>query len=200
MLFEKYEVDNKVLEIFHDDSPISPRSWDNLGTIVAWHRNYNLSEEDYNECRDFLEAKTYQHYESDEGIENASDQRLMDLFEKDNIILPVYMYEHSGIALSTTSFSCRWDSGLLGYIFVSKERIRNEYGVKRITKKVLEKVESVLKSEIDVYGDYLNGSVYGYVLKDDKGEEVDSCWGFYGYDFKNNGMMDYLPNEFEQVL
>ncbi len=200
MLVQKIETENKVLEIMYDENAQNPRDWDTLGTLVAWHNRYNLSEEDYNDYREFLEDKSSDQYETEEGLENASDKRLMELFQKDNIVLPVFMYEHSGIALNTHGFSCPWDSGQVGYIYVSKEKVRKEYGVKRITKKVLGYVESALKSEIEVYSNYVDGNVYGYVLKDSKGEEVDSCWGFFGYDFKNNGMMDYLPNEFEQLL
>jgi len=33
------------INVRQDDSAESPREWDNLGTITAWHRNYNLSDE-----------------------------------------------------------------------------------------------------------------------------------------------------------
>lgn len=200
MLVNKFETENNVLEIMYDECADSPRSWDNLGTIVAWHSRYSLSEEDYSDYRAFLEENTYQYFETDEGLENASDERLMDLFKKDHIILPVYMYEHSGVVLNTHGFSCPWDSGQVGFIYVSKEKVRSEYGVKRITKKLLEKVEGVLASEIEVYSDYVDGNVYGYVLKDKEGNDVDSCWGFIGSDFKMNGMTSYLPSEFVELI
>lgn len=28
-----------------DDSPESPREWDNVGTMVCWHRHYKLGDE-----------------------------------------------------------------------------------------------------------------------------------------------------------
>jgi hypothetical protein len=33
-----------------------------------------------------------------------------------------------------------------------------------------------------VYTDWCNGNCYGYHLKDEVGETVDSCWGFIGFD------------------
>ena len=41
-------------------------------------------------------------------------------------------------------------------------------------------VEAVAKSVVDEWNQYLSGDVWGYVIKDEEGEEVDSCWGFYG--------------------
>lgn len=44
-----------------------------------------------------------------------------------------------------------------------------------------EKAVSYLKGEVNTYNQWVNGEVYGYVITKD-GEEVDSCWGYYGYD------------------
>ena len=32
----------------------------------------------------------------------------------DYIYLPLYLYDHSGITMNTTGFSCQWDSGQVG--------------------------------------------------------------------------------------
>jgi hypothetical protein len=64
-------------------------------------------------------------------------------------------------------------------------------------------VRDILLEEVEVYDQYLSGDVYGFVLKElqtcptcnDVNEEViDSCWGFYGGDFKANGMFDAIPH------
>jgi hypothetical protein len=107
---------------------------------------------------------------------------------KDIISLPLYLYDHSGITMNTTGFSCRWDSGCVGFIYVTKEQVRKEYNVKRITKDIVDKVTKVLQGEVKTYDQYLTGDVYGYRISKvevcDKGcehkEEVDSCWGYYG--------------------
>ena len=118
----------------------------------------------------------------------------------DNIVLPVYAYIHSGTALSTTPFSCPWDSGQCGFIYEDKEAIRKEFGVKRISPKLRKRIENRMKSEIELFDQYINGEVYGFVIKDDEGEVVDSCWGFYGTDFDTNGMKDYLPEDLHEQL
>ncbi len=93
------------------------------------------------------------------------------------------MYEHSGIALSTGGFSCPWDSGQIGYVHVSRDRVLKEYSTKRITAKIRAQVLALLKSEIKEYGSYVNGECYGYVIEDVDGEQIDSCWGYIGYEY-----------------
>lgn len=38
----------------------------------------------------------------------------------------------------------------------------------------------------------MNGDVWGYIIEDKDGEQVESCWGFYGY--------DYCETEGQEVL
>lgn len=65
-------------------------------------------------------------------------------------------------------------------IYASRERIREYYNVKRLTKKVLEKAYDCLMEERTTYEKWLSGDVVGYVVTDDEtGEDIDSCWGFY---------------------
>jgi hypothetical protein len=105
--------------------------------------------------------------------------------DHDHIWLPVYRYEHSGTALNTTGFHCPWDSGLTGYIYEDKAQIREEFEVKRISPKLRSRIEDRLRSEVAIYGAYVNGEVYGYVNE----ETDDSCWGFFGTDW------DYMMQE-----
>jgi hypothetical protein len=50
-------------------------------------------------------------------------------------------------------------------------------------------IEEILKKEVDIYDDYLTGSVYWFEAIWADGE-TDSCSGFYGTDFKENGLFD----------
>jgi hypothetical protein len=36
--------ENYILEIFPDEPYESPREWDNLGTMICFHRRYNLGD------------------------------------------------------------------------------------------------------------------------------------------------------------
>ena len=59
-----------------------------------------------------------------------------------------------------------------------KERIKKEYGAKRLSKKLLEKVKGVLVAEIKTLNAYVNNEVYEYTLYQND-EEIDSCGGFF---------------------
>lgn len=76
--------------------------------------------------------------------------------EKEYIILPLYAYIHSGIALSLHPFSCPWDSGQAGYILVNKDKVKREFGLKKITKKLMSKITSIINDELEEYNNYLN--------------------------------------------
>jgi hypothetical protein len=163
----EYKLSNgKTLEILVDNHPENPRNWDNMGTMVCFHRRYDLGDEHNYDHND------YSGWGEMEGaiIKN----------EKTAVILPLYLYDHSGITISTSPFSCQWDSGQIGFIFISKEKLKKEYGVKRVTNDLIKKAEKCLLGEVETYDQYLTGEVYGYRVIDEEGNEVDSCWGYYG--------------------
>jgi hypothetical protein len=156
------------LEVVQDTEPMNPRTdWDNLGTMVCFHKRYDLGDKtDYR-------SKDYDSWdELKEGIVKN---------EGEVTILPLYLYDHSGITISTSPFDCNWDSGQIGFIFVSKYKIKKE-GIDET------KVEEYLKGEVETYDQYLTGEVYCYEVYEietcDKGHEhktlVESCGGYFG--------------------
>ena len=211
---EPYEVielkNDHVLHIVHDTNPESPRSWDNLGTMICVHRRYNLGDiqADSNlECLQQIaddlgiteiieDLEMYEEiYEDEEQLQDWINSR------EDYVILPLYLYDHGGITMSTSSYSCRWDSGQVGYIYCPTNKILKEYSNTNLS--TLTKVKDILEDEVKTYDQYLTGDVYGYELykkeKCDLGHEhlefIDSCHGFYGDDFKQNGIFDHIDSE-----
>jgi hypothetical protein len=199
------------IKIIQDQFAESPRKWDNLGIIACWHRRYNLGNKDGPEK--LLEAvKNHKRYSESWEDPNSDNYKwidtpsgLIDAAESLGIImLPLYLYDHSGLTMNTTGFSCPWDSGQVGVIFVTREKVRKEFLVERISSKLLGIVKERLKSEVEVYDQYLKGDVYGYDISevDEDGEEIrhiDSCWGFYGDDPEKNGMKDHWPKEYHNI-
>jgi len=179
----KYKLENgNTLEVIQDTNPINPRKeLDNMGTMVCFHTKYILGDD-----HEFSASDFYNWEDMEKKLSKLLDAA---------IILPIYMYDHSGITIKTTPFNCPWDSGQIGYILVSKATVRNEYKVKRISKQKLELVEKVLLSEIKEYNQYLTGDVYGYQLFDEAGQEISSCWGFFGSDPKTNGIEDSIGSK-----
>jgi hypothetical protein len=170
----------KKLKVVHDSSPESPRSWDNLGTMICFHNRYDLGDN--------------HSYDSDDysGWEEMKQAIIKE--ENPAVILPLYMYNHSGIAISTKPFSCRWDSGQIGFILVSKKKALEEFGGKIVTAKLKERLEKILEGEVETYTQYVEGEVYGFQIVDEDDDIVDSCYGFYGTDFATNGMLDHIDH------
>lgn len=138
------------IEIHLDQDAESPREWCNLGTFWTMHRSY---------------ASPDPHTHEDQ-------------VPKDAIVLPVWMYSHGAVAYAAAErnpFHCPWDSGQVGVIFVTRSDIRKEFGWKRISKKREQKIKDLLKGEVEVFSQWANGEVYGFVNT----ETGDSCWGFY---------------------
>lgn len=49
---------------------------------------------------------------------------------KDKVaILPLYLYDHSGLTMSTSDFGDRWDSGCVGFIYMDKDTAMKEIGM-----------------------------------------------------------------------
>ena len=151
------------IKVYIDTEPDDPRSWDNLGILTCFHKKYSLGDEHTLETGDF---------ESWEDLESylIADSDLL-------FCLPVFMYDHSGITVSHSPFSCRWDSGQIGFHTVSKAKVRQECGVKRISAELRRKVRAQLEAELSTYDQYLRGEVYGYMIEGNLCD--DSCWGFY---------------------
>lgn len=162
------------MTIVTDDCPENPREWDNLGTLTCWHRRYNLGDR-----HDFPNPNAFRLHLADRKTTGNPDA-LRHAINRHYVLLPVYMYDHSGLAFSTAPFSCPWDSGWLGYLWVPHQKIRENYGVKRVTGPIRAKAIAALKNELEVYEQYIQGDVYGYQIRNADGNELDSCYGFYG--------------------
>jgi hypothetical protein len=104
------------------------------------------------------------------------------------------MYEHGNVAFSTNSFSCRWDSGQIGWIYISKEDARKEWGWDRLTNSRRSDIYKWMEGEVETYSDFANGNVYYYNIDNSNGDHVGSCGGFYGYDHDASGLLEYAQN------
>ena len=93
------------------------------------------------------------------------------------VILPLYLYDHSGITMNTSGFSCAWDSGQVGWIYADYDMIRDNYG--EVTPETISKAKNLLESEVEEYDHYLTGQCYGYKLYEND-SEIDTCYGFLG--------------------
>jgi hypothetical protein len=162
-----------VLGIYTDDDPMNPRKeYDNVGHMICFHRRYDLGDKHTIDPEDFSEI----------GLRQYLEKKC-----KAEILLPLYLLDHSGLWISTGRYECDsagWDTSFVGYIYVTKKEITKEWGN---TSEGYEKARNYLVGEVQNYNDYLSNNCYGYVeyAPDENGEwqEGDSCWGFLG-DYK----------------
>lgn len=163
MKYETQEINGCTVAVLYDETGAeSPRDWETFGTFFGFHHRYV----------------------SPDAAPDSDPETARRIAEnRDNICLPVWLYDHSGTAYcaaESNPFLCPWDSGLFGFIYVSKAKARDEFGVKRITKAVRAKVIERLQNEVAVYSSWANGEIYGFTVTNSDGEEIDSCWGFIG--------------------
>lgn len=114
----------------------------------------------------------------------------------DCVLLPLYLYDHSGLTISTSPFGDPWDSGQVGYIFAGAKAIRGEYGTADQT--AVAKAEQVLQAEVEEYDSYLRGDCW-YVRLFEDGEEIDACGGFIG-ELQQCGITDLLPEAAKHLV
>ncbi|HEY3830200.1 MAG TPA: hypothetical protein VGL57_13485 [Solirubrobacteraceae bacterium] len=163
-----YEHAGVRVEIVYDERTGSPREMDNLGTIVGWAgRELKLGERQID-------------------LEDTSRQEVITNLKRDGagVIHPLYYSSHGP--------QCRLDigdgldeevlRGSSGVVYVTAERLLSELAVTRITATVRRKARRLLAAEIQEYSHYLNGSVYGYLIRDRERDELASDFGFYGMD------------------
>ena len=178
-MIEELEYKEFKIQIHQDELGESPREWDNFSKLALFHNHYNLPNED------------------NLAVEDAIDI----LNDPDYFAMLIWGYDHSMLAIKTGArvypFNCPWDSGQLGIVYVSKNDVRREYSVKRISAKAQEKAFSLMRSEVEIYNYYLTGQVYFYWIVDPDGNELDSCGGFYGQEWRENGLLEYAENSID---
>lgn len=182
-----------------DSDAIDPRKdCDWLGTMACEHHRYSLGDKDatsaltdairssayYRDGWEQTDGRYARHYKGDASEPDGISKMIGRC--RDIISLPLYLYDHSGITMNTGGFSCQWDSGQVGFIFVTLEKLVKEYPdrfakFKRpmISSSLRAMVVKQLEAEVEVYDKYLTGDVYGYSILNDEemGSEV---WGYYG--------------------
>lgn len=161
-----------------DDDPQNPREFDNLGLMVCAHPKYILG--------DYMLGKGWNEKSRHDPVPFVSNPQAFQSWIKANtyhgriVALPLYLFDHGGISLQARPFGDPWDSGMVGYIYVTRERIQKEYGWKNLTTKRIQFILATLQAEVMLYNDYLIGNVYGWIVQDEAGETIESVWGYYG--------------------
>ena len=178
---EEKQIGDYLVRTYYDNYPDNPRNWDNLGTMVCFHKRYDLGDTtDYRS----------ENYDAWGDLRNDIEEN-----EGEVTILPLYLYDHGGITIRTSPFGCQFDSGQVGFIYVSKDKIEKE-GIDE------SRVIEYLENEVETYDKFLRGECFGYKVFKIKicslghkhEEEVESCFGYYDEDdcmTDGVGMVDF---------
>jgi len=137
----------------------SPRDWEgNVGRLCLFHRNYDFPNE--------LGAEP-----------EAPDRETLDDWGVLGI-WTVYAYEHGAITISLgdggNPFTCRFDSGALGFIAITKDSWAGQFPDTPYTE---EKGRKQVEHEVTDYDAHING-YYAYYTVEKDGEPVESIGGF----------------------
>ena len=184
--------------VYLDDCPMDPMDCEELvGYYIPVQKYKHLSnandefeiwKEEIKDCR--IEANATDLYYCAEDI---TDLEVCEF--KDLIALPLYAYSHSSFSLSTAEFSCPWDSGRIGLVYISVEAAAEAFMVeipevcyydeakaaKRHKAKVelRKRVDCALRASVEEYSNYLSGNAYCFSVDDPNGVEVVGLTGGY---------------------
>lgn len=174
-------------KIEQDKYPDSPRNWDNLGVMACSHKRYGLGDEQIpangaDEWVEWLET----------GLDDGSIA----------IALPLFLMDHSDLWMNTTSFGycdpTGWDWRKVGYIYVTKEKLLEEY-TSAMYEEAVEKVRKALVQEVETYSQYLEGDVWCVgTLVPGKMEDMEWCCGYYGYSYAEQEAKDQIDYYIEK--
>ena len=205
------KLNNMSITIVYDTDCQTPSDWgDNNLFLVGYHRDFTVDapKEDkgyimfskselvryFNPdevcpmCEgDNIEARGNKHYcfNCEDTFDNVKELK-PDVFNNYHVFI-LSAYIHSGVKLYLGSNKiCQWDSGTVGAVLVSKEEWKEE-----------SEAEKAAESLVNNWNDCLNGNVYGYIIKDENGDEVDSCYGYYGQGalLEAKGYINAVTNE-----
>ena len=136
-------------EIGYDEHAYSPREWDNVTTMLCFHKRHTNLGDKHN-----IKAGDYNGWDE-------MEQAIREQYEVLDIA-PLYCFEHGAIQLSTAPFSCPWDSGRIGFIIIEKRNY--EVCIGKVEEATQDKFDSAIKGELQDYNKYLNGEIYEFKI------------------------------------
>lgn len=159
--YETFDHAGYTIQLHQDSDAQAPENDDEVFIVTTRNRYFQVDQEGF-DLDDIRDGKHNRKYH----------------------VFPVYAYIHGGVALSLGrggQFSDQWDSGQIGYVLCAKSSFKTK--PRKASFGVIPSAEQSARTYIESWNQYLSGDVYGYVIEDEDGEHVDSCWGFYGLDY-----------------
>lgn len=204
--------------IYDDPTPDNPRdTYEPFGHMVCWHRRYDLGDKHTYESPDgFLEAMCRRYVPDFTCPEKLTLSAKLDLLAEVPafVILPLYLFDHSGLSISTTSFNDPWDSGQVGWIYATPDDLRENF-MREPTDQDIWNALPTLRQEVNEYDLYLRGFASCFELYENDGVQIDACSNIFcdinpedhicknylpsDVDFRADDFEDYLGNTFDYL-
>lgn len=186
--------DGNKYRLVSDDYGILPLSMDVVYDMLQAHAydlKRQLEADPDNESLQADAARAKDAYEYIHDLYAWSEDADVVLRPDIAICLPIYMYDHSGVTISHAPFSCPWDSGQIGWHYMTKDVLEQEFGGDR------QRAEAYMDAQLKIYDDYLTDNVWAFVILDGEGDMEDSCAGFYGDNAIDNMLEHVDPGHHE---
>lgn len=149
-----------IVRIEHDQDATDPMEYEGVTKLVSFSSRH----------RYFEKPIDYQQFD------NATNRRVWDdetkrrFANKTAFILSYFEHGSCCWSLQGTGPQCQWDNVQTAGLLFIPEDVAEESRVK------------YAKGILETYTDWCNGNCYGYTFENDIGDQLDSCWGFYGDD------------------
>ena len=171
------------LTVFEDDIE-DPREYykdTNMSKMICFHRRYQLGDK-----HNFKTPSEFNEWYNK---------------NKDKVacIMPLYLLDHSGLAISIHDFKDPWDSGQVGYVYILKETLK-EHGMADDIGSY-DVCRTMIETEVDEYDNWLRGipQYYAFNITDQNDEPIE-CMGVFEFtSFKDmiSEMKDRSEHKFD---
>ena len=182
---ERFRYAGCTVRIIRDDCPINPREdYDHLGKMILFPSRHYREQNEWKiseNVRDFDSAlrSLAWHATKSDAMEDeliVSMNHVFRCVNKHYVVIPVFRNDRMGDVFGSGDSVAEGDEGCDGLILfpvadLPREGLDREQAVKN------------LEWEIEQYSCFCTNDVHGYVIEDENGNELDSCWGFYGQDY-----------------
>lgn len=192
----------ELLKIVYDADASNPlANEDTLFRYCTWSRRYmSIQPNSYRTMEDFVDTylgegsfDRYREKSIESGLSSVEFANVLceQLGKRKGILaFPILSYDHGDIKYYLGNNIDRWGGSVAGFAWVEKEKVYQEFGVTKISSKLVERFKSHISSDLDIYNKYARGESYGFELYDSNGKFMDSLYGLYDRDDEP----DYLFN------
>ena len=181
--YETIEREGFTAGIFADECAENPfENWDGQGNFYHW------KEHGRDELLKYCELLGYDA----ESREKIGKQH--------KFAVEIDKYEHSGISYSVKSegINCRWDTSSTWAVWFPDKCAMDEIMRFKTLKAQKKRAVELAREACTLFNQWVNGDVWGFRIEDEQGNEIDSCWGFYGIESAREevkSQLDYAIKE-----